>query len=60
MRLRSPNRTVIELDRQELVWVGWIDVPSVTSVDPVRPLEMRAAFRPPGVRLQSLLCVWLI
>jgi hypothetical protein len=47
-------------DRQELVWVGWIDVPSVTSVDPVRPLEMRAAFQPPGVRLQSLLCVWLI
>jgi hypothetical protein len=48
------------LDRQEMIFCGWVDLPAEPSVGHVRPLEVRTAFRPPGVRLQSLLCVWLI
>jgi len=48
------------LERQEMSWVGWLDVPATPTVDHVRPLETRTAFRPPGVRLQSLFCVWRI
>ena len=47
-------------DRQELSWCGWIDLSSAPFIDLVRPLVLRTAFRPPGVRLHSLLCVWLI
>ena len=48
------------IQRHAVTLVGWVEPQWTTTVDSVRSLEVRSVFRPPGVRLQSLLCEWLI
>jgi hypothetical protein len=50
----------VRLDQNEFVATTWVELPGWPAVDFRRPRVEPPAVWPPGARLQSLFCTWLI